>query len=112
MPLESTQPLTEISTRILSEGKGHPAHEADSLTAIYEPIAQKMCEPRRLTILWVSTACCKDNFCLKVANHWIYFCGLFSGADSTVSNGQIVDIWWTTQHVREDDRSLFQHTFP
>jgi hypothetical protein len=36
--LGSTQPLTEMSTRNLPEGKGHPAHKADSLTAICEPI--------------------------------------------------------------------------
>jgi hypothetical protein len=39
MALESTQPLTEKSTRNLSEGKGRPARKADNFTAIYEPIA-------------------------------------------------------------------------
>jgi hypothetical protein len=34
-----------------------PAREADNLTAICEPIVWKMWEPRRLTTLWVFTAC-------------------------------------------------------
>jgi hypothetical protein len=38
MALWSTQPLTEMSTRNLPGGKVRPAHKADSLTAIYEPI--------------------------------------------------------------------------
>jgi hypothetical protein len=38
MALESTQPLTEMSTRNLPGGKGRPAREAVSLTAICEPI--------------------------------------------------------------------------
>jgi hypothetical protein len=38
MALGSTQPLTEMSTRNLSGGKGRPARKADNLTAICEPI--------------------------------------------------------------------------
>jgi hypothetical protein len=38
MALGSTQPLTEISTRNLPEGKGRPVHKADKLTAVCEPI--------------------------------------------------------------------------
>jgi hypothetical protein len=38
MALESTQPLTEMSTRNLPEGKVRPARKADNLTAICEPI--------------------------------------------------------------------------
>jgi hypothetical protein len=38
MALESTQPLTDMSTRNLSGGKGWPARKADNLTAICEPI--------------------------------------------------------------------------
>jgi hypothetical protein len=38
MALGSTQPLTEMSTRNLTGGKGRPARKADSFTAIYEPI--------------------------------------------------------------------------
>jgi hypothetical protein len=37
MALGSTQPLTEMSIRNLSGGKGRPAHKADNLTAICEP---------------------------------------------------------------------------
>jgi hypothetical protein len=37
MALESTQPLTEISTRNLPGGKGRSARKADNLTAICEP---------------------------------------------------------------------------
>jgi hypothetical protein len=63
MALESTQPLTEISTKNLPGGKGgRPARKADNLTAICEPINYKMWEPRRLTTLWASTACYKDSF--------------------------------------------------
>jgi hypothetical protein len=51
MALESTQPLTEMSTRNLPGIKGRPAREAD-LTAIYEMIFKKMWDPRRLTTLW------------------------------------------------------------
>jgi hypothetical protein len=57
MDLGSTQLLRDISTRNLSGGKGRPARKADILTAICEPIVYKMCEPRRLTTLWASTAC-------------------------------------------------------
>jgi hypothetical protein len=42
MALGPTQPLTEMSTRNLSGGKGRQARKADNLTAIYEPIVQKM----------------------------------------------------------------------
>jgi hypothetical protein len=38
MALESTQPLTEMITRNIRGGKGRPAHKADNLTAICEPI--------------------------------------------------------------------------
>jgi hypothetical protein len=38
MALGSTQPLTEMSTRNISGGKGRPARKADNLTAILEPI--------------------------------------------------------------------------
>jgi hypothetical protein len=37
MVLGSTQPLTEMSTRYLSEGKKRPARRADNLAAICEP---------------------------------------------------------------------------
>jgi hypothetical protein len=38
MALESTQPLTEMSTRNIFMGKERPALKADNLTNIYEPI--------------------------------------------------------------------------
>jgi hypothetical protein len=38
MALGSIQPLIEMSTRNLPEGKGRPASGADNLTAICEPI--------------------------------------------------------------------------
>jgi hypothetical protein len=60
--LGSTQPLTEMTTREVSGGKGRPAHKADNLTAICEPIVKKMWEPRRLTALWATTACYRDSF--------------------------------------------------
>jgi hypothetical protein len=37
MALGSTH-LTEMSTRNLPAGKGHPVHKADNLTSICEPI--------------------------------------------------------------------------
>jgi hypothetical protein len=37
MALESTQPLTEVSTRNLPGGKGLPVPKADNLSAICEP---------------------------------------------------------------------------
>jgi hypothetical protein len=40
MAMESTQPLTEMSTRNLPGGKERPARNAD-LTAISEPTAQE-----------------------------------------------------------------------
>jgi hypothetical protein len=38
MALGSTQPLTEMSTKNLTGGKGQPVSKADNLTAICEPI--------------------------------------------------------------------------
>jgi hypothetical protein len=38
VPLGSTQPLTDMSTRNIPEGKGQSAHKADNLTAASEPI--------------------------------------------------------------------------
>jgi hypothetical protein len=61
MALGSTQPLTEMTTRNLPEGKGRPARKADNLTAICESIVYKVWEPRRLTTLWASTACYRDS---------------------------------------------------
>jgi hypothetical protein len=38
MALGSTQPLIEMSTRNLPEGKERPTRKAENLTAICEPI--------------------------------------------------------------------------
>jgi hypothetical protein len=43
MALGSNQPLTEMSTRNIPVGKGRPAHKADKLTAICEPIVWTKC---------------------------------------------------------------------
>jgi hypothetical protein len=59
--LGSTQPIKEMSTRNLSGGTGQSARKANNLTAICEPIVQKMWEPRRPTTLWASTACYSDS---------------------------------------------------
>jgi hypothetical protein len=46
-----------------------PARKADNLIAICEPTVYKMWEPRRLTTLWASTACYRDNRCwLNIRN--------------------------------------------
>jgi hypothetical protein len=37
--LRSTHSLTEINVGNLHKGKGRPAHKADNLTAICEPVA-------------------------------------------------------------------------
>jgi hypothetical protein len=42
LALGSTQPLTEMSTRNLPEGKGRPARKANNPSAICEPIVKKM----------------------------------------------------------------------
>jgi hypothetical protein len=62
MTLGSTQPVTEMSTRYLLWGKGRPAHKADNLTAICEPIVWKMWEHRSLTTLWAFAVCYRDSF--------------------------------------------------
>jgi hypothetical protein len=38
MALDSFKPLTEMSTRNIPGGKRRPAHKADNLTGICEPI--------------------------------------------------------------------------
>jgi hypothetical protein len=62
MALESTQPLTEMSTRNVAGGKGQLGRKADNLTAKCELIVKKMWEPRRLTTLWAAMACYRDSF--------------------------------------------------
>jgi hypothetical protein len=56
MALESTQPLTEMSTKNIPGGEGRPARKAENLTAICVPIVYKMWECQHLTTLWLSTA--------------------------------------------------------
>jgi hypothetical protein len=67
--LGSTKPLTEMSTRNLLGAKGRPARKADNLTAIYEPIVQKMWEPGRLTTLWAFTSCYRNTFTFTFRLH-------------------------------------------
>jgi hypothetical protein len=57
MVMGSTQPLTEMSTRDLHEGKGRPERNADNLAANYEPIVWKTWDPRRVTTPCASKAC-------------------------------------------------------
>jgi hypothetical protein len=61
MALRSTQALTEMSTRKLAGGKEQPTRNADNLIAICEATVWKIWESRRLTPLWASTACYRDN---------------------------------------------------
>jgi hypothetical protein len=44
MALGSTQPVTEMSIRNLSGGKGQPARKVDNLNPICEPIVCRKCE--------------------------------------------------------------------
>jgi hypothetical protein len=64
MCLWSTQPPTDMSTRNLPGGKVGPARKADKLTVMCETIVYIMWEPRRITTLWISTACYRDIFTL------------------------------------------------
>jgi hypothetical protein len=65
MALGSTEPLKEMSTRDIPEGKGQPVSKADNLTAICEPIVYKIWGPRCLAALWACTACYKDSFSVE-----------------------------------------------
>jgi hypothetical protein len=42
--------------------KVRPAHKADNLTVIFEPIIWNMWEPRRLRTPWAFTDCYRDSF--------------------------------------------------
>jgi hypothetical protein len=59
MALGSTQPLIEMSTKNRLGGKRRWARKVDNINVKCKP---KICEPRRLTILWVFTACYRDSF--------------------------------------------------
>jgi hypothetical protein len=61
MAMESTQPLTEMSTSNFPERKFRPALKAN-LISIREPIVYKMREPRRLTTSLTPTACYRVSF--------------------------------------------------
>jgi hypothetical protein len=61
MTLGSTHPLTEMSARTLPWGKWQSVRKADNFTSICEAIFWSMWEPRRLTTLWISTACYWDS---------------------------------------------------
>jgi hypothetical protein len=79
MALGSMQPLTEMSTRNIPGGKGQPACKADNLTAICEPIVQKMWKSQLLTALWASTACTGITLplCMDLTSkeeYWTQFC--------------------------------------
>jgi hypothetical protein len=53
-----------MSIRNLPGSKVLPALKAENLTPFCEPLLQKICESRRLTTLWASTACYRDSFTL------------------------------------------------
>jgi hypothetical protein len=67
MALDFTRPPTEMSSRNLAGYKERPVRTADRHTAIFELIFWKMWEPRRITTLWVSTACYRDIFTLFIS---------------------------------------------
>jgi hypothetical protein len=54
------------STRNLPGVKGRLTRKADNLTAICESIIYKIWEPRRLTILWASTASLQGQFYIYI----------------------------------------------
>jgi hypothetical protein len=68
MGLESTQPLTEMSTRNLPERKKLPARRADNLAATCEPTVYKMWDLRRLATLRAFTAC-TGELCARVGSY-------------------------------------------
>jgi hypothetical protein len=57
----SSQPLSEMRTRDLPGSKGRPTLKIHNLTAICEPIVQKMWECPRFTNPWASISCYKDS---------------------------------------------------
>jgi hypothetical protein len=61
MALRLTQSLTEMSKSNHLVAKRWPTHKAHNLTAICEPIVSKVWESWPLTILWASTASCKNS---------------------------------------------------
>jgi hypothetical protein len=65
MALGSTQPLTEISTRDLSGGKGFRHLRLTTSPHFCDTIVWKMWGPRRLTTLRASTPCHRDSLARK-----------------------------------------------
>jgi hypothetical protein len=62
MALGSTQPLTEMSTRNLPEGKAQPVQKADNLTTICELTVYNLWDPRHLTTSQAFTASYRESF--------------------------------------------------
>jgi hypothetical protein len=62
MALGFTQTPREMSIRHLPGGNAQPERKADNLTAICQPIVERMWESRRLTIPWDFTACYRGTF--------------------------------------------------
>jgi hypothetical protein len=59
----STQPLREMSNRNLPAGKREAgAWGSQPYRHLWADCLKKICEPRRLTTLWASTACYSDSF--------------------------------------------------
>lgn len=58
--LESTQPLTEMNTMNITDGKGRAAREASTLTATCEPTVKKIFKHLRLPNLYACTTCWMD----------------------------------------------------
>jgi hypothetical protein len=59
LTLDSSHPVTEISSRNLPGGEARPMLKADNLTSICKTNVKKIWELRCLINLWASTACCK-----------------------------------------------------
>jgi hypothetical protein len=90
MALGSTQSLTEMSTRNLpggggGGGLGRPVRKGNNLITFSEPIVWKMWEARRLTTLWVSTACYRDSLTFKLSGISENISPSYSGSKSDQS---------------------------